>query len=95
MYLSYLDLKRMTFKTSPDPMFLWLSENHREALSVLNYGILKGDGFLLLTGDVGTGKTSLIRHILNLIKRKALVALFQLLTWKRSIFSIFFLKSLG
>lgn len=74
MYLAYYDLKRMPFKTNPDPRFLWLGENHREALSVLKYGILKGDGFLLLTGDVGTGKTSLIRHILNLIKRKALVA---------------------
>jgi general secretion pathway protein A len=74
MYLAHYNLKCIPFKTNPDPRFLWLGENHKEALSVLMYGILKSDGFLLLTGDVGTGKTSLIRHLLNLIKQKALVA---------------------
>jgi general secretion pathway protein A len=74
MYLAHYNLKRLPFKTNPDPEFLWLGENHREALSVLAYGILKAEGFLLLTGDIGTGKTSLIRHLLNLIKHKAFVA---------------------
>ena len=74
MYLAHYNLKLIPFRTNPDPKFLWLGENHREALSVLTYGILKSDGFLLLTGDIGTGKTSLIRHLLNLMKRKAIVA---------------------
>ena len=74
MYLAHYNLKRLPFKTNPDPKFLWFGENHREALSVLAYGIMKSEGFLLLTGDIGTGKTSLIRHLLNLIKHKALVA---------------------
>ena len=74
MYLAHYNLKRLPFKTNPDPKFLWLGENHREALSVLTYGVLKGEGFVLLTGDIGTGKTSLVRHLINLIKHKALVA---------------------
>lgn len=74
MYLAHYNLKRMPFATNPDPNFLWLGENHKEALSVLKYGIYKNDGFLLLSGDIGTGKTSLIRHLINLIKRKALFA---------------------
>ncbi len=74
MYLAHYDIKRMPFKTNPDPKFLWLGENHREALSVLKYGIYKNEGFLLLTGDIGTGKTSLVRHLINLIKQKTLVA---------------------
>ena len=64
----------MPFRTNPDPKFLWLGENHKEALAVLKFGVLKADGFLLLTGDIGTGKTSLIRHLINLIKGKVLVA---------------------
>ncbi len=74
MYLDHYNLKRMPFTTNPDPKFLWLGENHKEALSVLKYGVWKSEGFLLLTGDIGTGKTSLIRHLVNLIKDKALVA---------------------
>ncbi len=74
MYLAHYNLKRMPFSTNPDPKFLWLGENHKEALSVLKYGVMKSEGFLLLTGDIGTGKTSLIRHLLNMIKHKALVA---------------------
>jgi general secretion pathway protein A len=74
MYLDYYELKTYPFKTNPDPEFLWLGEKHKEALSILKYGILKRDGFLLLTGDVGTGKTSLIRYFLKLIDSSALVA---------------------
>lgn len=74
MYLDYYQLKTYPFRTNPDPEFLWFGEKHKEALSILKYGILKRDGFLLLTGDVGTGKTSLIRYFLKLIDSSALVA---------------------
>ena len=74
MYLHYYELTAYPFRTNPDPEFLWLGDKHKEALSILKYGILKRDGFLLLTGDVGTGKTSLIRHLLRLIDSSALVA---------------------
>jgi general secretion pathway protein A len=74
MYLAHYNLNKFPFKTNPDPRFLWFGESHREALSVLKYGILKSEGFILLTGDIGTGKTSLIRHLVKLIKDKAFVA---------------------
>lgn len=74
MYLDYYELTTYPFRTNPDPEFFWLGEKHREALSTLKYGLLKRDGFLLLTGDVGTGKTSLIRYFLKLIDSSALVA---------------------
>ncbi len=55
----------MPFQTSPDPEFLWLGDTHREAFAVLQYGTLNNYGFLLLTGDVGTGKTTLINALIN------------------------------
>jgi general secretion pathway protein A len=55
----------MPFETSPDPKFLWLSEKHKEALASLKYGIRENKGFLLLTGDIGTGKTTLINYFLK------------------------------
>ncbi|MFO7962942.1 MAG: AAA family ATPase [Desulfobacterales bacterium] len=65
MYLSYYNLKREPFSISTDPEFLWLGEKHKEALSALKYGILANKGFLMLTGDVGTGKTTLINALLR------------------------------
>jgi len=74
MYLDHYNLTRIPFKTNPDPGFRWLGEIHKEAFSVLRYGILKSEGFLVLTGEIGTGKTTLVRHLLNLVRQKALVA---------------------
>ena len=65
MYLSHYNLRHMPFQINPDPRFLWLGEKHKEALSVLKYGVISNQGFLLLTGDVGTGKTTLIHALLN------------------------------
>jgi len=74
MYLEHFDLKKYPFRTNPDPTFLWFSEKHKEALSLLEYGMLKRDGFLLLTGDVGTGKTSLLRYLVKSTDASALIA---------------------
>jgi general secretion pathway protein A len=63
MYLSHFKLHQRPFDISPDPDFLWLGEKHREGLAILKYGILENKGFLMITGDVGTGKTALIRAI--------------------------------
>ncbi|MCK5205967.1 MAG: AAA family ATPase [Desulfobacterales bacterium] len=59
---------------SPDPRFLWLGEKHKEALAALEYGILESKGFLVLTGDAGTGKTVLINGLLISKRVKAIIA---------------------
>ena len=59
---------------SPDPRFLWLGEKHKEALAALEYAILESKGFLLLTGDAGTGKTLLINGLLKSTRVKAIIA---------------------
>ena len=63
MYLDFYNLQLKPFQISTDPRFLWLGEKHKEALAVLKYGILDNKGFLLLTGDVGTGKTTLLNAL--------------------------------
>lgn len=74
MYLTHFNLKLKPFQISADPKFVWLGEKHEEALARLKYGILQNIGFLLLTGDVGTGKTSIINCLLKNIGNQAYVA---------------------
>jgi general secretion pathway protein A len=64
MYESFFGLREPAFSLSPDPRFLWPSETHEEGLSTLSYGIQRRMGFLLLTGAIGTGKTTLLRALL-------------------------------
>lgn len=63
----------MPFQISPDPRFFWLGEKHKEALAILKYGVLNNQGFLLLTGDVGTGKTTLINTLVNSLDSESVV----------------------
>ena len=63
MYQDFYRLKEKPFEVTPDPRFLYLSETHQEALARLIYGVNERKGFLLLTGDVGTGKTTLLRAL--------------------------------
>jgi general secretion pathway protein A len=65
MYLSFYNLDKKPFQISSDPEFLWLGEKHKEALATLRYGVLDNKGFLLITGDVGTGKTTLINALVS------------------------------
>ena len=74
MYETYYKLKSMPFQITTDPRFLWLGEKHSEALATLKYGIMENKGFLLLTGDVGTGKTALINRLIKMIDVAAIVA---------------------
>ncbi len=74
MYHQHFGLTRSPFSIEPDPDFLWLGEMHKEGLATLRYGILENKGFLLLTGDAGTGKTVLIKSLLGLLTRDVIVA---------------------
>ena len=65
MYLSFYRLKVKPFQNSTNPGFFWLGEMHKEALAIFKYGILKMPGILVLTGDVGTGKTTLANVLIN------------------------------
>jgi general secretion pathway protein A len=74
MYLNHFSLKEKPFTISPDSRFLWLSEKHKEGLATLKYGIMEEKGFLLLTGEVGTGKTLLIRAFTKMSGVETLIA---------------------
>jgi len=65
MYLDYYGLKEKPFTLSPDPKYLYYSESHKEALARMVYAITQNNGIMLLTGEVGTGKTSLINATLE------------------------------
>lgn len=75
MYTSYFGLNTSPFSIAPDPLYLYLSEHHREALAHLQYGIRRGGGFVLLTGEVGAGKTTLCRTLLEQLPQEVDVAL--------------------
>jgi general secretion pathway protein A len=75
MYESFFGLREPAFSLAPDPRFLWLSETHEEGLASLVYGITRRKGFMLLTGEVGTGKTTLLRAALDQIPVDTEVAL--------------------
>ena len=65
MYTSFFNLRFKPFELLPDPKFIYFSKSHKKALSFLNYGIQERSGFILLTGEVGSGKTTLIRDLYN------------------------------
>ena len=74
MYLAHYNLKEKPFNISPDSSFLWLSEKHKEGLANLKYGVAENKGFLILTGDIGTGKTTLINSLIRITGVKTLIA---------------------
>jgi general secretion pathway protein A len=67
MYIDFFKLKQNPFSIAPDPRFLFMSDRHREALAHLLYGVSGGGGFVLLTGEVGAGKTTVCRCFLEQI----------------------------
>src|SRR5262245_55170369 len=75
MYTSFFGLHEKPFAITPDPRYLYLSERHAEALAHLLYGINEAGGFIQLTGEVGTGKTTIIRSLLEQLPAHADVAL--------------------
>jgi general secretion pathway protein A len=74
LYLSFYGLREHPFGTTPDPRFLYLTSGHREALAQLTYGIEGEKGCTVLTGDIGTGKTTLLRALLGKLDSTVAVA---------------------
>lgn len=75
MYLDFYGLRELPFSLTPDPRFLFLSRRHREALEQLLYGIRERKGFIQLTGEVGSGKTTLCRAALERLGPETTTAL--------------------
>jgi general secretion pathway protein A len=75
MYASFFGLNEKPFSITPDPRYLFLSERHAEALAHLVYGVNEAGGFIQLTGEVGTGKTTVVRSLLTQAPKHAEIAL--------------------
>jgi general secretion pathway protein A len=95
MYPSFFELKEKPFNATPDPKFLRLTPGHREALSQLVYGIQESRGFIVLTGAVGTGKTTLLQALVQRLDGEAEVAFipFSMLSFDEIL--AYMLNSLG
>ena len=74
MYTAFFNLKQAPFSIAPDPQYLFMSGRHREALAHLLYGVGSGGGFVLLTGEIGAGKTTVCRCFLEQIPERCKVA---------------------
>jgi general secretion pathway protein A len=74
MYLRFFGFREPPFNPTPDPRFLYLTPTHREALAQLVYGVQERRGFVVLTGEVGTGKTTLVRALMRRLEGQATVA---------------------
>ena len=74
MFESYYGFSAQPFQLSPDPAFFYGSRGHKRAFSYLQYGLYQGEGFITLTGEVGAGKTMLIRSLLKQLDSSKVVA---------------------
>ena len=83
MYESYYGFTEKPFQLSPDPRFFFATNHHQRALSYLQYGLNQGEGFIVITGPIGTGKTTIARNLLATIGDDNIVAA-QLVTTKLS-----------
>lgn len=75
MYLEYFGLTEKPFSIAPDPEYLYMSARHKEAMAHLTYGLSQGGCFIVLTGEVGTGKTTLCRNLLEDLPKSIEIAL--------------------
>ncbi len=75
MYIKYFDLAEQPFNMTPDPRFFYFSKKHEDALSNLLFGISERKGFITITGEIGTGKTTLCRLLLNKLDKKVKTSL--------------------
>ena len=93
MYKAFYNLTRNPFELTPDPFFLFSTPRHNEALATLYHGVRGRKGFVVLTGDVGTGKTLLLRCLLQLLKQNGDVA--YAYSFNRWLSSMEFLQSVA
>ena len=75
MYENYFGLSEKPFSLTPDPKYLYRSQSHGNAFDLLEYAINRREGFVVVTGDIGTGKTTLCRALLEQIDRTTFTAL--------------------
>lgn len=74
MYLQFYGLQDIPFSLTPDPRFLYFTASHREVMANLHYGIQHGKGLIVVTGEVGTGKTTMLRAMLSRLDRSVLTS---------------------
>jgi putative secretion ATPase (PEP-CTERM system associated) len=74
MYESYYHLTAKPFQLKPDPKFFFGSRNHKRAMAYLQYGLSQGEGFIVITGEVGAGKTTLVRNLFRDLDTEEIVA---------------------
>lgn len=74
MYESYYGLSAKPFQLKPDPDFFFGSKNHKRAMAYLQYGLSQGEGFIVITGEVGAGKTTLVRNLFRELDATKIVA---------------------
>lgn len=72
MYDQHFGLTGRPFQLTPDPAFWYETATHRRAMAYLGYGLAQGEGFIVITGDIGAGKTTLVGHLLDTLDREAL-----------------------
>jgi len=70
IYLSFFGFSEEPFGVTPDPKFLYMSKGHEEAISHLRFGIEQSRGFIMLTGEIGSGKTTIVRYLLGTLEAK-------------------------
>lgn len=75
MYTAFYGLREKPFSLTPNPRFLYLADSHREAMAHLLYGLEQGEGFIVVTGEVGTGKTTICRSLLERIEGDSEIAI--------------------
>ena len=74
MYIDFYGLKELPFALTPDPRFIYFTPSHTEVMANLHYGIESGKGLIVVTGEVGTGKTTMLRWVMQRLDRSVLVA---------------------
>jgi putative secretion ATPase (PEP-CTERM system associated) len=74
MYETFYKLRAKPFQLNPDPRFFYGSKGHKRAMAYLEYGLTLAEGFIVITGDVGAGKTTLVRHLLKKLEGQNVIA---------------------